>query len=310
MTAADETGWPRPGSGGDRQAQEKAVFDARVAARLAHLAGEDARATETHKDVLAAAAARRAATAAEEQAESDGFRAAAAASRDADLANLQSFAKDLSTLAVGAVERSRAGAEVVQKASAAIVTLYTGLLGFVFVASDNPLPTRGVLAPVFLGLAVVLSTAYLAYVDANRDTTSGPSQVRGAEPKIIARLNATVEAASRIATRRSYLLRASVIALGMGLVYIALPFVTIGTATPAAPGSGPSIAAWPTPSAGGDVELTTVLYEAQVAEVAAAREAATAAAGASAPVDDTWALVVLALVGLAATFGIPKLWSA
>ncbi len=40
--------------------------------------------------------------------------------------------------------------------------------------------------------------------------------------------------------------------------------------------------------------------------MAAAREAATAAAGASAPVDDAGALVVLALVGLAATFGIPR----
>jgi len=51
----------------------------------------------------------------------------------------------------------------VQKAAAAIAALYTPLLGVVFSVNDNPLPSRGVIPVLFLGLAILSSTAYLAY---------------------------------------------------------------------------------------------------------------------------------------------------
>lgn len=292
-TAPDGRDWPTV----DEElipAEDRAmkVFDARVDAAAA----QDA--------------ARQAAATAADQAEENGFRSTAAASRAADLANLQTFYEGLSTLAIGSVERTVAGAEVVQKASAAIVTLYTGLLGFVFVASDNPLPARGVLAPIFLGLAVVLSTAYLAYVGVAKESTPSPLPAQGVEPKVLARLNATVAAASKVATRRSYLLRSSVIALGVGLVYIALPFLSIGAPpSPGTPGAAPSTAAWPTPSTGIPDALNEIVYEAQVAEVAKAREAANAAAAKSPPVDDTGALFLLGLAGLAVTFLVPTVWT-
>jgi hypothetical protein len=287
------------------------VFEAQVDVIAATVKAGQEQEGETHKAAEARDSARLAALAAEDKAVADDFRSTAAADRAVDLANLQVFYTGLSTLAVGAVERSRAGAEVVQKASAAIVTLYTGLLGFVFVASDNPLPARGILAPVFLGLSVVLSTAYLAYLNPVKDTTNGPAALAGVEPRVFARLNATIEAASKIATRRSYALRASVVALGVGLVYISLPFLTLGT-TPATaqPTPASTAAAWPTPASGVPDSLNTILFKAQVDEVAKARQAAADNAVEKPAVDDTVALLLLAGLGLAVTLLVPAVWRA
>ena len=299
-----EIHWPSTDNGvlaADEKA--KAVFTAQLAAVSAEIEATQDRVTEAYKDALSQASARLAQQAAENQAESDSFRAAAAAERAADLANLAKFSDNISTLAVGAVDRGRAGAETVQKASAAIVTLYTGILAFVFAAGDNPLPTRGILAPVFLGLAVVLSTAYLGYVTPSKDMASGPAVAAGVESKAYARLNTTTRIASTIATRRSYLLRAGVLALGVGLVFIALPFVNLHSAGPA---GTPAVALqeWPTPSSGIPDDLNAIVYKAQVDEVAAARTAA-AESAANPPVDDADAFVLLGLLGLAVTFVTP-----
>lgn len=302
-----EAEWPRVGRNEpDAAERRRAVFDAKVAAVGEDLKSRAAQRTEVVKAKLAATAAATAARTAEDKAEADANRTTAAASRAANLANLQTFYTGLSGLAVGSVDRARAGAEVVQKASAAIGTLYTGLLGFVFVASENPLPARGILAPVFLGLAVVLSTAYLAYVADTQGSTAGPAHVGGTEPKVLARLNATVEAASALATKRSYWLRASVVSLGVGLVYIALPFLALGgTTAPATPQATPSLAAWPTPATGVPDALNSIAYKAQVEEVAKARSAALEEAGREAPVDDLGWILGLGVVGGLLTFVLP-----
>ncbi len=232
----------------------------------------------------------------------------AAADRAADLASLQAFATSLTTLAVGAVDRARSGADTVQKASAAIVTIYTGILGFVFVASDNPLPTRGVLAPVFLGAAVVLSTAYLAYVDGREASTRGPEAVGGVEPKVLARVNATVAAAaSAISTRRSYALRASVVALGVGLVYIVLPFVDLGSARAATPSAVASLPPGP--------HLPSARPRARSRRVRGAgrrgRRVTDLGSRGSVPapdVDDSGVVAFLLLAGLAAVVVVPAAW--
>ncbi|WP_030527376.1 hypothetical protein LG324_09315 [Phycicoccus jejuensis] len=302
-----DDGWPTDDAVADDTRAEKAL-EARLAAHAAGLAAQEERTTETHKSALASAAAAQAAATAELKADDDDARALAAADRAADLASLQAFATSLTTLAVGAVDRARSGADTVQKASAAIVTIYTGILGFVFVASDNPLPTRGVLAPVFLGAAVVLSTAYLAYVDGREASTRGPEAVGGVEPKVLARVNATVAAASAISTRRSYALRASVVALGVGLVYIVLPFVDLGSARAATPSAVASLPAWPTPAVSSPVELGAVVYEAQVAEVAASRTSALEAASLPPDVDDSGVVALLFLAGLAAVVVVPAAW--
>lgn len=222
--------------------------------------------------------------------------------RKAEIDNLAKFFDTMSALSTGAIDRARAGAELVQKASAAIATLYTGTLALVFSVTDNPLPARGVLAPVFLGLAVVLSTAYVAYLAPKEELDKKTQQAEGLEPKTFERLNAITRISSRIVARRSYALRASVIALGVGLAFIVLPFVDFShTSTADAQTQAVSDVGdidWPDPPPG-NPGLAKILYQAQVDEVVKAR----AAADAPARDNDGAVLLIGSLVGLALVFG-------
>jgi hypothetical protein len=174
-------------------------------------------------------------------------------------------------VAAGRAGRRDALAETVQKASAAIVTLYTGLLGLVFAAGDRQLPARGLIPAVFLGAAVALATAYSAFVVTPRTVgfpggsiprASAWSQTRG----FVTWIYASVQ-------RERWLIRAAVLALAAGLAFLPAPFVT--AATSSEPGA-PPVTAWPavppvTDPAQASLEL--VLFKAQVDEASAARAA-------------------------------------
>lgn len=196
----------------------------------------------------------------------------ATANRATDASNLGKFYDNLAGLAVDGVARSRAAADTVQKASAAIAALYTGVLGVAFSVTANPLPARGVLAPIFLGLAVVLSTAYVAYLGPQSGWTLGPRPVLGPEPKVIQRLNAVIHFSNSIVRRRSYSLRASIVALGVGLACIVLPFVTFPSDTSkiSSQDSWPQISSqdsWPEKGELPDLdndELERIVFQAQV----------------------------------------------
>ncbi|KQY47972.1 hypothetical protein [Cellulomonas sp. Root137] len=239
----DELGWPDATTAGEKEAVVKAKAEMRVA--------RDA-------DRLAAAS--------QEQ----------KARFEADLDNLQQFAKDYSTVGVGILERRQAGARTVQTAATAVATLYTGILALAFSVSDNPLPARGLLTPLFLGLAVVLSTYYLAWAKIERP--EGNAQVPVGPPgedvtaNIVDRARVLVELVTEAARSKAYALRASVVALAVGLAYLALPFVSFGASTAA-----PALADWPPATVGqGEVlELAELRYAEQVKEVAAGRQVKT-----------------------------------
>src|SRR5690349_11136386 len=109
---------------------------------------------------------------------------------DAEFANLKEMHGHFYTLASASLERSRFAAETIQKASAAIAALYTGVLALVFSVTDNPLPLRGILAPIFLGLAVVLSSMYLTYiVAAPQIDPAWNVKARALKPRAYLRLN-------------------------------------------------------------------------------------------------------------------------
>lgn len=287
----DVVDWPYQESGAEK------VFEAQVEATKSQHAALVERETEREKAELAA-----------EAAEQQAMRDLAKASADADNANLLHFSETLASFAISSVDRARAGAEVVQKASAAIATLYTGLLAFVFAVGENPLPTRGVLAPIFLGLAVVLSTAYIAYLGPVSGETPGPAPTEGLETAVMERLNASIRASSKTAVRRSWTLRASVLALGVGLSFVALPFITLGSPTQ---GGSTSTAAdppaWPTPQSGIPWTLNRILYTAQVQEIAEARQSALEDAALPGPSDEGLTLV-LAGVGLFVVLAGATLW--
>jgi hypothetical protein len=131
-------------------------------------------------------------------------------------------------VAKASLERSYKAAEFVRNAAAAIVTLYTGILGVSFATSKDakvgPLPARGLLAAVFLALAIVLSTAFVALLQRPRSLSPPkPSSVlREYQDR---RLNAFVEWTTKLSLQRAYLLHASVISLGWGTAFLPAPFL-------------------------------------------------------------------------------------
>jgi hypothetical protein len=285
---SENTDWPAVDEGAVPAAERaKITYEAKVA------------------DIGAGIKATRDAAFAREKAEGDTYDSWATANRNADIANLQKFHDSMYSVAVASIDRARAGADLVQKASAAVAALYTGVLALVFSVTDNPLPARGVLAPLFLGLAVVLSTAYSAYLGPTKGLTPGPQPVLGLEPKSFQRLNTLIRISSSIATRRSSFLRASVVALGVGLAFIVLPFISFGSA-PQATQPTSSAPAWPTPDVSIPVDLNKILYDAQVKEAAQAR----ATKPAETRENDVPVLIIGLLLGGIAVAAVPRLFKA
>ncbi|WP_394552061.1 hypothetical protein ACDF64_14470 [Agromyces sp. MMS24-JH15] len=127
---------------------------------------------------------------------------------------------------VGALDRAKNATVVVQSTSAALVTIYTGIVGLVYSSTGVGLPWRGVVAPLFFGAAVVLTAFYSSFLDGVARAGVASFPTRGTTSmKVAARINSVVAYVTTIAGRRSWALRASVIALGFGLVAIVFPFV-------------------------------------------------------------------------------------
>jgi hypothetical protein len=197
---------------------------------------------------------------------------------NAEFENLKEMHGHFYTLAAGSLERSKFAAETIQKASAAIAALYTGILAYVFSVTDSPLPLRGVLAPVFLGAAVVLSSVYLTYLVAPRDVDPAWNLPDGValEQRAYKRLNAFIMETRAIVTWQFGLLGSALAALFVGLAYIVLPFVGVpqAFASPATEATVKAAAPWPAPdlvASGLPVELSAELYKQQIAETAALR---------------------------------------
>ena len=187
--------------------------------------------------------------------------------RQADHANMAAFHEKVAALALAAVERSRAGAETVQRAAAAIATLYAASLGVAFSVAARPLPLRGILAPLFLGIAIVLASAYLAYIGpTDHDAVPAPAGGAAPEPRALERTRTLLSLVETVVDRRSPWLRASVVALGCGVLALPAPFLSAGTGEPAV-ASAPD---WPTVPERTD-KFGEILYQAEVTEVAAAR---------------------------------------
>lgn len=238
---SDEHGWPHSGRGAN-EAAVQAALDAKLEVRKQRTAEEIARAK---------------------------------AELDADLAVEHEYYKGLIEVAKSSVDRSRAAAESVQKAAGAIIAIYTGVLGISFSVSERPFPARGLYAALLLGVAIVLSTGFVAYLPdpgtydeadrASQDDTPGEST-----PERLT--NMFIRWARISSLDRAPWLRASVIALGFGLAFLPAPFIS-GRAAP----SEPTQTVWPTPdpAAGTDIELRKILYEAQVERAATAKAIAT-----------------------------------
>jgi len=116
----------------------------------------------------------------------------------------------------------------VRNASAGIVTLYTGVLGFVFGFAEGgtDLPPTALIPAFFLGGSVALAAFYVAYIG-RQLPTAGPKPSTSFRVLAERRLTAFTEWASALALARAAFLRASVFALVFGVVFLPVPFTDI-----------------------------------------------------------------------------------
>jgi len=216
---------------------------------------------------------------------------------------------ELLTLATQSVDRARKSAELVQGAAVAIAGLYTTILGLIFVAKDNPMPWRGIVPTVFFAAAVVLAMGYVAYITRTPGVVQPIAPVTdNAQHRLIRRAYFYTQITRALVGQRAHLLRAAVVSLAIGVLFLPGIFLEFGEGTssslskgapmssgsPAAT-SSPTTVAWPTPAFDEPRALAAIVYQAQIDLHKAALGAETAT-----PDDDffeTAVIVVGALVG-------------
>ena len=190
-----------------------------------------------------------------------------------DVALVREFHESVREVAKTALEHADGLPQLVITASGAVVTLYTGVLALVFAAASRPLPARGLIAALFLGLAVALAVGYAGYLTKARPTNFAPAG--HVWPNATAYSNGFIDWINSAISARASLMRAAVLFLGLGVAFLPSAFIDFTMTGQSAPveQSG-QLPAWPTaPSADSSatVELDKILYQAQVAESAAQR---------------------------------------
>lgn len=131
-------------------------------------------------------------------------------------------------VAKDSVTRGRSAAEFSRNAAAAIGTLYAAAIGVAFATDSGatPLPIRGLIPAAFLGLALVFSTMYVAFLLPGGRSDSSPPAGNDLVSVQASRLDAFVQWTSEIATRNAWALHASVLFLGAGVAFLPAPFLS------------------------------------------------------------------------------------
>lgn len=199
----------------------------------------------------------------------------------ADLSGLAAYHTAMLETSKGSLERSRQAAEAVRNAAAAIGVIYTAVLGLAF-SIDQPLPPRGLVAAAFLGLAIVFATAYVGWLPTTVEESSGiewPVDTGNLRSDSEVRTSTFILWMRRASLQRASFLRAGVVALGFGVLFLPVAFISLGPDS--APETAEAIEEFPTPPAdvtAEQLELEKIRYQAQITEVAEARNGQLAAA--------------------------------
>ena len=174
----------------------------------------------------------------------------------------------------GTLDRARDSAKVVQTAASAIAALYTGVASLIFkIDADKPLPTRGIIVVIYLGAAIVFSTAFLAWVDKGAAVEPFPESN---DPGILRseRVKWFNNWAALTVLRRAWCLRVATLCLGVGLVFLPAAFIAVGKSQPSVDSGASALVSttvpWPTPSKQSP-RTDAILYQAQVNEAATQR---------------------------------------
>ncbi len=132
-------------------------------------------------------------------------------------------------VAKGDLERRTGRADLVQKAAAAIGSAYTGILALSFsLDKQQLLPAQGIVPTIFLGLAVCFSTAYIAFLRKPSPRNEGAYTSTGIVPlDQVLRRNAFVNWATAGSWQRVYLLDASILCLGAGVIFLPSAYLAL-----------------------------------------------------------------------------------
>jgi hypothetical protein len=142
-------------------------------------------------------------------------------------ATTQEVYKGYVEVAKGQIDRSLQRADFVQKVAAAIGTVYTGIIAFSFaVAKDAviPLPVTGMGPAIFLGLSLVLASAYVAYLGKPSGVKPEPSGGTLRSDQVSQR-NTFIKWNRASVLQNRYFLEASVVSLGIGVASLPLPYL-------------------------------------------------------------------------------------
>jgi len=191
-------------------------------------------------------------------------------------------------VAKGSIDRSRDSAKFVQASAAAVATVYTTLLAIVFSVTDNPLPPRGFIPTLFLGLATALATAYLAFITHPKDVQLPPPSGEFRE-NATRKVDGLIEWTDSGVQERARFLRAAVWALFFGVLFLPVAVFSSSSleattdtvsSSPGTAASAPAEASptptWPPAPDGSPDAYSMELYKAQLAAHVASGAASTA----------------------------------
>jgi hypothetical protein len=123
-------------------------------------------------------------------------------------------------------QRAQSAAEFVRNAAAGILAVYQAVLGLAFVAKDRPLPVSGVMGTVFLALAAVAATAYVAWLSAGK-SVAPPAPSASLKVYQDRRLNSFSAWVSSAVLERVYFMHVAVVSLFIGAIMLPLPFIVV-----------------------------------------------------------------------------------
>lgn len=127
----------------------------------------------------------------------------------------------------GTIDRAQARAVFVEKAAGTIGAAYGVVLGLSFsLDKGHPLPVRGLVPTVFLGLSIVLVAVYLAFITHSERSVSVEPQPLP-ELQRIENLKAFIKWTSDITLNRSRWLQSAVISLGFGVLFLPIGFLEL-----------------------------------------------------------------------------------
>ena len=152
---------------------------------------------------------------------------------------------------------------------AALIAAYTGLLGLVFSTTSRTLPVRGVYAALFLGLAVALSVAYLAFLRGSSASVGAYEPGTSYADTQLARSINLIDWTNTVVSTRAWALRAAVLCLAIGVAFVPAAFIGPSSSAASAPGA-PSPPTIPSAVPSAIASSAKQLFDRQVADYLAA----------------------------------------